>query len=324
MGTLKALATDGVIVAMLAQFLIGVSLVWDKILLGSKEMGSLATYVFWLGAMSVFGLVLVFFGFKMPSWEIAGLAFAGGICDLLATYIYYDALKAGEASEELAAMGGFSPVATVLISIPLLGKKQSLGGQVPGFILMVLGGFTMFFAEKQPLRKMLPRIILAAGLFGLTNVLQKMAFNGSNFISGYVFFTIGTTVGALAMLIPPGWRRDIIASMRNKDTGQQKKEDKPRSKVGYFVNRFLAGVGSFLAVYAVSRTSPATVEAISGERYVIIFICAWALTKWKPNLLKENFTKGVLVTKSIATALVVAGLVLVGIHGGKSSGGGPS
>ncbi len=318
MGVIEAIGADGVLLAIVAHFLIGISLVWDKVLLGSKEMGSLVTYVFWLGAMSVFGLVLIFFGFKMPPWPIAGLAFAAGIVDLIATYFYYDALKAGEASEELAAMGGFSPVATVLISIPLLGKQQSLEGQVPGFILMVIGGFVMFFAEKRPLGKMLPRVALAAGLFGLTNVLQKMAFNGSGFINGYVFFTIGTTVGALALLIPPAWRKQIVGSTRKQDDKQEKK---PRSKVGYFVNRFLAGVGSFLVVFAVSRTNPATVEAISGERYVIIFICAWALTKWKPELLKETFTKGILVTKSVATALVVAGLVLVGLHGGKSSGG---
>ncbi len=318
MGIIKAIGSDGVVLAIVAHFLIGISLVWDKVLLGSKQMGSLVTYVFWLGVISVFGLVLIFFGFKMPPWRIAGLAFAAGICDLIATYFYYDALKKGEASEELAAMGGFSPVATVLIAIPLLGKRHAIDGQLPGFILMVAGGFIMFFAEKRPLKKMLPRVALAAGLFGLTNVLQKMAFNGSGFINGYVFFTIGTTVGALALLVPPAWRREIVGSMRQKDTQEEKK---PRSKVGYFVNRFLAGVGSFLVVFAVSRTNPATVEAISGERYVIIFLCAWALTKWRPRLLKENFTRGILFTKTLATGLVTAGLVLVGLHGGKSSGG---
>jgi len=97
------------------------------------------------------------------------------LLDLLASFFYYWALKAGEASDELAAMGGFSPVATALIAVPLL--KEPAGHDVIGFTLMCLGGFTMFFAEKQPLRKMLPKIALASSAFGMSNVLQKIVFN---------------------------------------------------------------------------------------------------------------------------------------------------
>src|SRR5579875_2594752 len=111
MNIIKSIALNGILIAIIAHGLVGISLVWDKILLQRKGMQSLASYVFWLGAISIFGLVLIPFGFHMPSWKIAGIAFAGGICDLIATYFYYAALKHGEASEELAAMGGFSPVA---------------------------------------------------------------------------------------------------------------------------------------------------------------------------------------------------------------------
>src|SRR5581483_9415399 len=46
--------------------------------------------------------------------------------------------------------------------------------------------------------------------------------------------------------------------------------DAPKNRFWYFVNRFLAGVGSFLVVYAISRTSPELVQAISGVRYAIV------------------------------------------------------
>jgi drug/metabolite transporter (DMT)-like permease len=182
-------------------------------------------------------------------------------------------------------------------------------------VLMTLGGFVMFFAEKLPLRKMLPRIVLAAVFFGLTNVLQKIAFNDAKFVSGYVFFTMGTFIGAVALLIPPSWRKQIF---------EHSEEAPPRSKAGYMLNRFVAGVGSFLVVFAVSRTQPSMVEAISGVRYVIIFICAFAITKWRPRWFTEDFTRRALIVKLAATALVVAGLVLVGLHGGGGGGAGPS
>lgn len=310
---IKAVVLDGVLIAIIAHSLVGISLVWDKVLLQRKGMQNLLSYVFWLGAISVFGLVLIFFGFHLPGWKVAGLGLAAGFCDLVATYFYYAALKAGEASEELAAMGGFTPVATVLLSIPLLGAH--LDGQFAGFVLMTCGGFVMFFGEKLPYRTMLPRIVAAAVFFGMTNVLQKITFNEAKFVSGYVFFTIGTTIGSLALLIPPSWRRQIF---------EHSEEAPPRSKVGYFFNRFVAGVGSFLVVFAVSRAQPSVVEAISGVRYVVIFLGAYAITRWVPRWFREDFTRRAMLVKIAGTALVVAGLVLVGMNGGGGGAAGPS
>jgi uncharacterized membrane protein len=270
------------------------------------------SYVFWLGAISIFGLVLIPFGFKLPGWKIAGLGFAAGLLDLIASYFYYWALKSGEASEELAAMGGFAPVATALIGMPLL--KSPLGGQLTGFTLMTLGGFVMFFAEKRPLRKMLPKVLIASATFGMTNVLQKLVFNETNFVTGYVFFTLGTFIGALMLLIPPAWRCQIR---------QYSGGDEPKSRFWYFVNRFMAGIGSFLVVYAVSRTNPALVEAISGVRYAVIFVGAYLITRWKPAWFREDFGPWALAAKATATSLVIAGLVLVGLHGGKAGASSP-
>ncbi len=302
---------NGVLIAIVAHGLIGISLVWDKILLKRKGMKNLASYVFWLGAISILGLCLVPFGFHMPPFKIAALALVAGFCDLAATWFYYAALKAGEASEEVAAMGGFTPLATVLLSIPLLGVHAA---GIAGFAAMTVGGFVMFFAEKVRLARMLPLVLAAAVLFGFTGVLQKLAFNGSNFVSGYVFFTIGTCAGAMLLLAPPTLRRQVF---------QHSEEAPPRSKAGYIVNRFVAGVGSFLVVYAISRVSPSMVEAISGVRYVTIFFAAYAISRWRPSWFREDFTRRALLVKALGTGLVVAGLILAGLHGGTVGSGGP-
>src|SRR5579863_9552082 len=282
MDVLKSVILNGVFIAIIAHGLIGISLIWDKVLLKRPATKNLSSYVFWLGAISVFGLVLIPFGFKFPGWKTAGIAFAAGLLDLIASYFYYSALKSGEASEELAAMGGFGAVATALIAAPLL--HATVEGQFAGFTLMTLGGFVMFFAERQPLSKILPNVLIASAGFGLMNVLQKIAFNQTNFVSAYVFFTLGTFIGSLAMLIPPPWRRQIF---------EHSEEASPSSKFWYMFNRFTAGVGSFLVVYAVSRANPAIVEAISGVRYVIIFIGAYAITMLKPSWFREDFRRWV-------------------------------
>lgn len=303
---------NGVLIAIAAHGLVGVSLVWDKILLKRKGMRDLSAYVFWLGAISIFGLLLIPFGFHMPPWHVAAIALAAGFCDLAGTWFYYAALKAGEASEEVAATGGFTPLATVLLSIPLLGVH--LRG-LTGFVIMTLGGFVMFFAEKFSVRRMLPLVVGASVLFGLTDVLQKLAFNQAKFVSGYVFFTIGTFAGSMALLLRPTWRKQIF-----KDS----EEAPPRSKAGYMINRFVAGVGSFLVVFAISRASPSMVEAISGVRYVVVFLGAWAITRWRPSWFCEDFNRRALWIKLAGTAMVVAGLILAGLHGGAAGSAGPS
>ncbi|HXE14135.1 MAG TPA: hypothetical protein VN633_18555 [Bryobacteraceae bacterium] len=312
MNAIRDIILNGLLIAVIAHGLIGISLIWDKVLLKRPGTKNLLSYVFWLGAISVFGLVLIPFGFKMPSWKLAGMGFAAGLLDLIASYFYYSALKSGEASEELAVMGGFAPVATALIAIPLL--REPVGGELAGFIVMTIGGFVMFFAEKQPLKKMLPKIVLASAGFGLMNVFQKIVFNSTNFVSGYVFFTFGTFVGSIALLAPPSWRRQIF---------EHSEEATPSSKFWYMVNRFVAGLGSFLVIFAISRANPAIVEAISGVRYIIIFLGAYAITQLKPSWFREDFRKPILIAKATATCLVVIGLVLVALSGGGGAASGP-
>jgi drug/metabolite transporter (DMT)-like permease len=296
---------NGILIAIIAHGLIGLSLVWDKVLLQQPHTKSIPNYVFWLGAMSVFGVVLVPFGFNLPSAGMAALGFGAGVVHLAANWFYYRALKQGEASQTLAVMGGFSPLATALIAIPLLSKP--LGDHsLLAFALMVAGGFVMFGSEQLNWRRILPNVFWASGLFGLTNVLQKVVFNATGFITGYVFFTIGTFAAAMAMLLYRPWKAEIF---------RHSEEAPPRSKFWYFVNRFISGVGSFLIFLAISRANPAVVDAISGVRYAIIFLLAFLLTRVKPKWLREDFGRRALIGKSMGTAMIVGGLALIGLHG---------
>lgn len=302
--------SNGDLMAVIAHGLIGLSLVWDKILLKRPGTQNLYSYVFWLGSLSVFGVLLVPFGYHSPPFKLIAIAFVAGVIHLVGVFFYYDALKRGEASETLAVMGGFSPVATAAIGFAML-SHQMTGHQLIGFLLMTGGGFVMFLAEKLPWKKLLPAVILAAAFLGLVNVLEKIVYNRTNFVSGYVWFTIGTFAGALGLLIRPSWRGQILA-----ESGR----DDPTNRFWYFVNRFISGVGSFLIFYSISLAHPAIVDAISGVRYVIIFLAALLLTKFKPQLLRETFTGREFVTKALATGLVIGGLVLVGLSGSGNSG----
>jgi uncharacterized membrane protein len=314
MPSIPAFAKNGILIAVIAHGMIGFSLVWDKVLMARPGTRNLFSYVFWLGSISIFGVVLVPFGYKPAALWVIALAFGAGVVDLIATFFYYEALKMGEASESLAVVGGFTPVATLAIGYALL-SHQMRGAQLIGFALMTAGGFVMFLSENFPLKKMLPPVIMAAALFGLVTVVAKIVYNHTNFVTGYVWFTIGTFAGSMALLIPQSWRGQIFA---------ESARSTPKNRFWYFVNRFLSGVGSFLVVYAISLTHPAMVNAISGVRFGIIFVGAYLLTKLKPSWLKEDFHGWQLTTKTFATCLVIAGLAVASMSGSKATGGSPA
>jgi len=78
------------------------------------------------------------------------------------------------------------------------------------------------------------------------NVLKKLAFDQTNFVSGYVLLTMGGFMGALGLLIRPSWRRQIF---------WKKERSAPQNWFWYFVNRFLNRLGSFHVFYAISLTA---------------------------------------------------------------------
>jgi uncharacterized membrane protein len=299
----------GILVAIIAHGLIGISLVWDKVLLRQPQTQGLVSFTFWLGAISIFGLLLMPFGYHTPPLPVAGIAFLAGFLDLVSSGFYYAVLKRGEASETLAVLGGFSPTATALFAIPFL--TEPVGGQTLGFALMTAGGFLMFFSERLNVRRVLPLIVLTAALFGLANVLQKLALDRTDFVTAYVLFSLGTVSASLLLLIRKSWRVEIFKGSAN-GSGRPG-ELAGSARFWYFVNRFLSGVGSLGIFYAIKLSNPAIVDAISGVRYIVIFLGAYLLTRIHSDWLSEEFEGRSLFWKTAATMVVVAGLVYVGL-----------
>ena len=294
---------NGVLIAIIAHAMVGLSLVWDKVLLTQRNTPSVVNYVFWLGIIGIFGCIVGLFGMQAPSGHLLLIALASGAVDLIGSWAYYMALNSGEASQSLAIMGGFTPLATALIALPLLHSPLH-GLALCGFALLVAGGLFMFLSERIDIRKVLPMVLLAAACLGLSNVLQKLAFDALGFTTGFVFFCIGQFVFALLFLVRKSWRHQIFHGT---------KAAEPKSKVAYFANRFLNRLGAFLVSFALSRANPALVSALSGVRYATIFTGAYLLTKYKPQWLKEVFSGWNLTAKTIATLLVIAGLAVLGV-----------
>ncbi|MBU2109518.1 EamA family transporter [Patescibacteria group bacterium] len=280
------------LIAFIAQIVLGTSAVFDKLLLKRKFFDPLV-YTFWLGLLGIFSLIILPFGFSsLEIGTIITALFAGALFVLAMLFLFY-ALDYSEASSTLPVIGGFSPVFTLIISYFLLGSFLGFGEFV-SFCFLVLGGIVLFLVEKKELRTLSFVLILGSSLFfGLSNVLSKIVFQAGPFVSGFIWIKIGGVLFVLLLLLRKSFRQRIFSSTR---------QTKTTHHFLYFTNRAYAGLGSILVYFAISLAHPALVDATQSLKYIIIFFFAWIL-------LKERFKGKILTGKIIATFFIALGIL---------------
>ena len=285
------------VITLIASVITGSVGVFDKMLLKRRGFSDPWVYAFWLGILGVGALVLVPFGVVVLPLKIMALAFVAGAIFLLAAFFFLWALRDGEASEALPIIGGLTPIATYSFGLWIL--HDTLGvGELIGFFVLVVSGVIFLGIERKEVRlKIATLAAIAATLFGLSNVLKKLVFEQSDFLSGFVWISVGGALLAVASLAIPHIRKKILLSEHASGVS---------SKELYLANRVWAALGTILLGVALSIGHPALVEAAQGFKYIVIFLGGWLV-------LKEKFYGRVLRWKIIATILILLGLGWLGL-----------
>ncbi len=285
-------------ISVLAQIILGTSASFDKVLLKRKFFNPFA-YTFWLGALGIFSVMLLPFGFQSVSYQIIGVAFLAGALFILAILFLFYALNLSEASQTLPVIGGISPIFTLVFGYFLLNSWLG-SGDLLAFLIILVGALILFSVEKKELRKKFIFLISLSSLFlGASNVLSKIVFNSSNFISGFFWIKIGGVLSVLIFLFLKKYRQEILNSARNP----------VRNYFLYISNRAYAGIGSLFVNLAISLSyNPALVDATQSLRYVVIFLFAFFF-------LKERFKGRILFGKLLATILISLGIFFLAVIG---------
>lgn len=286
-----------VVIALIAQFVLGTSAVFDKMLLKRGYFSPLV-FTFWFSALGVVSLVVVPFGFHAFSLKVLLISILAGITFDVAMYFFYAALHKGDASGTLTITGGLSPIATLIFSFFLLDSVIN-GADLIGFAVLLIGGF-LFFRIKERGNQLASfyLIFTSAIVLSLSNVLTKMVFNDTNFVTGFVLIKCAGVIPALALLLHKRTREEVVPSLKRGNHGTH--------GLYYFLNRAYAALGSILVYFAISKTHPALVDASQSFKYVVIFFASWFL-------LRERHRGWLLAERIIATITVILGFVWLGI-----------
>lgn len=283
-------------IAIFAQVLLGLSVVFDKKLLQKRVFDPLV-YTFWSALLGSAVVVFVPFGLSVVSPSSMAIAFFSGAVFVAALYLLFSAVHRGTVSGVYPLLDSLTPLATLVWAFLFLGGRVGTF-DLWGIGFLVIGGGIFFLCEEKSVRRSLHLIIISsATLFGLANVLAKIVFEDSSFVTGFFWIKIGGVLAALALCLAPALRARIFHASRTSVATY---------RVGYMGNRILAGAGSVLVFFAVSKFHPAVVDATQILKYVIVFVAASVLVR-------ERFSRRILAGKFAATVLVFIGLLILGV-----------
>lgn len=307
-----------IFVALAGYFFNAVAAIFDKFLL-SDRIKAPAAYAFYVSLFSLFALVFVPFTFRFFGWQPAVVAFFSGVIFLYALVAFYEAVMRYEVSRISPLVGTVTSLVAFATAFSLIffgGEREIVRGIFAflGLMLLIAGGFLVSF--DLPLRKgeyiPLAQVAFAGIGMGLSLLFLKQAYDGSDFMNGFIWSRMGMFAGGISLLLVPVFRRQIFghsemtvaAPKRAMSTG-----------IYFLLNKICAGVGAFLIAYAISLGSVSFVQALSGVQYIFVLTLAFPLSFWYPKVYGEKLLFWDWLQKFVAIILIGLGLFLAASSG---------
>lgn len=305
------------IIVVIAYLILAVVNLADKFIIGNMVPNSKA-YTFFVGILGCAVLLLAPFFLVWSGWTILILNILVGALFPIALTFMYRSLKIGDTSKMITLVGGTIPVFTVIMSIFILGEVFSRNQWI-GIALLIVGTIiiawlpnkktlwhkisVMFGMTDDNPKRGIIEAILAALFYALFFIGTKYLYSVQPFWSGFIWIRLGTLLAVLTFLIRKVDRDGIFDSFKSLMKG--------KGKLLFFGNQGLAGVGFVLQNYAIALGSVALVNAMQGVQYVFLLVLGAAITMFKPQAIKEDISKSIIIQKIIAILLIGLGLFFV-------------
>lgn len=289
-----------IVLVILAHLFYALVLIFDKYIL-SKSMPHPIVYSFYVGFLGIFVLVLIPFGFIMPSGSEVFWSLIAGVVQISGFLTFYKAVNREEISRVVPFVGAVSSIFVLILSSFII-KEFLTFQQIIAFMLLVLGCLVIGFKEKRFLEKgVLGLSIASAFFFALFWVITKYLFLGTNFVSGLIWVRVGVALIALTLLFSKKNRELIFL---------ETKRVKLKTTKLFVLGRILNTTGSLFLYLAVFWGSVSLINAFQGMQYIFVLILSLLFFKKIPSL-REQFDKKVIVQRIIAVIFICAGLSLL-------------
>ncbi len=299
-------------ITILAYFLLAISSEVDKFLL-DKVLSSSRAYAFLVCALSSVVLLAAPWFLSWPGWGGLILGLLSGAAFCAALVFMFEALRRGEASRITVVIGGFVAVFSVIFSYLFLASGL-VGRQWFGMLFMMAGIFLIAFTSTNKTkkiffdRKAFYLALLAGMLFAISFVGTKYIYGTQNPISGFIWIRIGGLLLSLLFLLRPRDRANILASFK-----PGPKTEKFSRQVLIIGNQAIGSVAFVLQNYAIFLGPVAIINALQGVQYGFLLVFGFLLTIFRPGIIKENISRGIIIKKLLAIIVISIGLYFIAL-----------
>ncbi len=299
--------------ALFAYLLFAVNAVGDKYLL-AKVVPSPLQFTFYVGALG--GLVVLlapFFGFPLPGAQFLFTSAFSGIIFIIALGVFYKNLNVHESSRIIPAIGGLLPLLTLLLAYAVFPREPIGSAQALSLILFVAASVVVTAQRGKRILLSLGAAFFPALLFAMYFVSLKYVYSLGPFWDGLLWARLFGALAALAIFaFSPSVRSELF---RKKERVPEAPAETKRGGTGTFLGiqgaGATAGVLQNAAVYLAPAGAVAVVNALQGVQFLFVQLFAFALSARFPSVLKESFTGIAAIQKIAASALFLAGIVVL-------------
>jgi bacterial/archaeal transporter family protein len=302
-----------------AYFILAFTNLLDKFLV-DNVLKSSRVYAFFVSTLGLLAFILSPWFLTWPGFFWFLFLILIGALFSLALLFLFESLILGEASRVLLIIGGTTPIFSLIFSY-IFFREIISSFQLLGFIFLIIGifiiafipikknwweSFFVKFGFKSDKRAGGYLIAIMSGFFySLYFVGAKQAFSHFDFFNVFLW----TRLGAFFLVLT------FLFNKKTRNYLQQIFKSKKKKKTSYlvFINQGLGSLGFVLQNYAISLGPVSIINAMQGFQYALILILGFIFSIFFPQVIKEDFSRSIVIRKVIAILVVAVGLYFISI-----------
>ena len=288
----------------------------DKFIL-EKAVSRASVFVFYSSVCVLPILLLAFFGFGHPmnlfDWTIT---FVAGFSFALALWAMYLAFQRSEVSHAGPLNGAAVAVFVFIFSSLFLSETFDVR-TLAAFAFLVAGSLLISREKSSNHRGWhsgMTWAVFSGLLFAVSHVASKYIYTQCGFAGGLIWTRGFFGIFSLLLLFSPAVRaaaKSMFFFGRKKQIESTTQNNSRGKAAAIVVNRTLSVLGVVLIQWAISLGSVTIVNALAGLQYAVIVIGMLALSKFKPNFIKEDYSRSEIIQELFAVLIIGVGLALL-------------
>jgi len=142
-------------------------------------------------------------------------------------------------------------------------------------------------------------------MFAISNSFNKLAYNEMSFLTAFIYLRWFSLLGAIIFtFIVGGWKK--IINLKEKDESKTKQR-----WLAFALGQVAGGLGIILMQYAIAIGNVILVTALNGVQFLFIIVIVYLLSKFKPEIYRENISTRYILPKLMYSILLFLGIYLI-------------